>query len=73
MHVSKQCSLQKRWAREANVAAHGLAQKGKRFETVKYWIEEAPMRVEELVIEDKRRMQRGGNGVIKESQDKKRS
>ncbi|MBA0870777.1 hypothetical protein Goshw_017062 [Gossypium schwendimanii] len=59
MHVSKQCSLQKRLVfvesrfvpRKANAAAHGLAQEGKRFETVRYWIEEAPVRVEKLVTE----------------------
>ncbi|KAL1148897.1 hypothetical protein V6Z11_A10G156400 [Gossypium hirsutum] len=52
--------------REANAAARGLAQEGKRFETVRYWIEEAPERVEDLVTEDRRRMQKGGNGGLME-------
>ncbi|MBA0755327.1 hypothetical protein Gogos_020069 [Gossypium gossypioides] len=33
---------------EVNAAAHGLAQEGKWFESAKYWIEDAPLRVEEL-------------------------
>ncbi|MBA0664383.1 hypothetical protein Goklo_004402, partial [Gossypium klotzschianum] len=43
-----------------------LSTEGKRFETVRYWIEEAPVRVEKLVTEDRRRMQRGGNGGLME-------
>ncbi|MBA0734437.1 hypothetical protein Gogos_018342, partial [Gossypium gossypioides] len=36
--------------RQANEATHGLAKEGRRYESSMYWIEEAPVRVEELEV-----------------------